>query len=71
MRLAVPANGQKKNRRFMTPKEAADELSVSCFTIWRWVREKKANCFPVKRVGNKMLIPRQKFEDWCNADDNR
>jgi excisionase family DNA binding protein len=65
----APANGQKKSRRFISSKEAADELGVLPSTVWRWIREKKKNCFPTKRVGQKILIPRQKFEDWCETTD--
>jgi len=66
----VPSNGSKKKQRFITIKQAAEELKMSHHTLWRWVRENKNN-FPVKHIGQRMLIPLEKFEAWCETTDSR
>jgi excisionase family DNA binding protein len=67
----MAAAESKKKSRFITVKEAAHELSIGPWTLWKWARENKSGCFPMKRIGKKILIPRQKFEDWCESTDNR
>ena len=66
----MPANGSKKPRRFITVKEAAGELGLGPWTIWKWIRENKTNSFPMKRIGHRVFILRSKFEEWCETTDN-
>ena len=67
----MAANNPKKTRRFISVKEAAGELGLGPWIVWKWIRENKANCFPMKRIGNRVFILRTKFEEWCETIDNR
>ena len=50
--------------RLYTPSEVADLLSVSTWTIYRWIREGKLHCY--KLGGNKLGRSRITHEDVDN-----
>jgi predicted DNA-binding transcriptional regulator AlpA len=66
----VTSAGNKK-REFMSVKEVAHELGVGPWIIWKWIRQNKAACFPMKRIGQRIFISRTQFEKWCETFDNR
>jgi predicted DNA-binding transcriptional regulator AlpA len=58
--------------RSMRPKQAADFLGIAVSTLWRWVRDRKAENFPQpKRLGPRTTVftveELASFRDGCRT----
>jgi excisionase family DNA binding protein len=52
------------NSKYLTPQEAADELTVSVDTIRRAYRATGEDRLPVLRIGQVVRIRRSDLEQW-------
>ena len=74
-------NGVSQNgRRFWTPKQAADYLEISVFTLYEYIRPKRRNSHraklrtstpPFRRLGRNVIrFPIVEFKAWAERFDH-
>ena len=51
----------KEIPEFLTVREAAQEMRVSCPTVYRMASRAE---IPVIRIGGRLLIPRKAYDEW-------
>lgn len=56
----MPRTRKKRQEMYIKPKEAADILGVSRFTIYRWIRQRKLTGY--KTPGGRLMVSTEEIE---------